>query len=258
MNAAWAELRKARRSRLPWVTALAFAVAAGFGGLVMFILQDLRRARAFGLLGTKATLTGGTADWPAYFTLLAQSIAVGGAVLFGVIVIWTFGREFSQDTLKDLLALPTARTTIVGAKFAVVAVWCGLLTLQTYLLGLVIGAAIGLPGWSAATAAGGLADVLLASAMTIALVTPFAFAASVGRGYLAGIGVMFLTVFLAQVIALLGYGAYFPWSVPALATGIAGADHDPPGPLGYALVVLVGGAGTVGIALWWKHADQDR
>ncbi|WP_233224018.1 hypothetical protein [Amycolatopsis sp. CA-128772] len=73
-DAAWAELLKARRSRLAGVSALAFTVAAGCGGLVMFILQDPRRARAFGLLGTKATLTGGAADWPACFALLAQTM----------------------------------------------------------------------------------------------------------------------------------------------------------------------------------------
>jgi ABC-2 type transport system permease protein len=257
-DAAWTELLKARRSRLPWVTALAFTIAAGFGGLVMFILQDISRARALGLLGTKAALTGGTADWPAYFTLLAQTIAVGGSVLFGVIIVWTFGREFSQGTAKDLLALPTPRTTIVGAKFAVTAAWCLLLTLQTYLLGLAIGATLGLPGWSAAVAATGLTNLLLTAVMTIAVVTPFALAASLGRGYLAGIGAMFVAVFLAQVIALLGYGPYFPWSVPALFTGIAGPDRDPPGPLGYGLVALLGVAGMLGTALWWKHADQDR
>ncbi|MEV6647558.1 ABC transporter permease [Amycolatopsis sp. NPDC051371] len=256
--AAWTELLKARRSRLPWVTAAAFTVAAGFGGLIMFILQDVRRARALGLLGTKAALTGGTADWPAYFALLAQIIAVGGAVLFGVIVIWTFGREFSQGTAKDLLALPTPRTTIVGAKFAVTTSWSLVLTVQTYLLGLVIGAAIGLPGWSAAVAATGLVKLLLTAALTIAVTTPFALAASLGRGYLAGVGALFLAVFLAQVVALLGYGPYFPWSVPALVSDIAGPGRQPPGLLGYSLVALVGVAGVVGTALWWKHADQDR
>ncbi|GLY44494.1 hypothetical protein Amsp01_105170 [Amycolatopsis sp. NBRC 101858] len=116
MNAAvWAEVLKARRSRLPWTTGLAFTIAAGFGGLVMFILQDVRRARALGLLGTKAALTGGTADWPGYFALLAQTIAVAGTLLFGLVVVWVFGREFSQNTAKDLLALPTPRAAIVAA-----------------------------------------------------------------------------------------------------------------------------------------------
>ena len=78
VTAAVPEVLKARRSRVPWVTVAAFTIAALFGGLVMFILQDLQRARALGLLGTKAALAGGNADWPAYFALLAQTVAVGG------------------------------------------------------------------------------------------------------------------------------------------------------------------------------------
>ncbi len=254
----WAEVVKARRSRLPWVTVVAFTVAALFGGLIMFILQDMARARSMGLLGTKAALAGGDADWPAYFALLAQTIAVGGTVIFGLVIVWMFGREFSQNTVKDLLALPTARTTIVGAKFCVAAAWCLILGLYIYLLGLVIGAALGLPGWSVSVAVTGLLTAVATAAMVMVLVIPFALAASVGRGYLAGVGAMIVALFLAQVIALLGYGPYFPWSVPGLFSGIAGAGSDPPGLFGYGLVVLVGGGGVLATAAWWRHADQDR
>jgi ABC-2 type transport system permease protein len=252
------ELLKARRSRLPWVTAGAFTVAGAFGGLVMFILQDLRRARSLGLLGTKAALTGGTADWSAYFALLGQTVAVGGALLFGLIVVWLFGREFGQGTVTDLLALPTARTTIVGAKFAVAAMWSLLLACYLFALGLIIGTAIGLPGWSAGVALHGLTGLLVVTVLTVLLVTPFALAASVGRGYLAGVAAMIAAVFSAQVVALLGYGAYFPWSVPALYTGLAGPDRDPPGTLGIVLVALVGIAGIAATAAWWRQADHDR
>ncbi|HEY3692884.1 MAG TPA: ABC transporter permease [Pseudonocardiaceae bacterium] len=252
------ELLKARRSRLPWVTVLAFTVVAVFGGLVMFIQQDPGRARSMGLLGTKAALTGGDADWPAYFALLAQAIAVGGGLVFGLVVVWMFGREFSQGTVKDLLALPSARIMIVGGKFVVAAVWCVTLGLYTYLVGLVVGMALGLPGWSVTVAVTGLLRLLATAVMAMMLVTPFALAASVGRGYLAGVGIMFVASFLAQVIALLGYGQYFPWSVPALFSGIAGPEHDPPGLLGYLLVALVGVGGVLATAGWWRHADQDR
>ncbi|WP_326959560.1 ABC transporter permease [Amycolatopsis sp. NBC_01286] len=252
------ELLKARRSRLPWVTVSAFTIAAAFGGLVMFILQDLRRARSLGLLGTKAALTGGTADWPAYFALLAQTVAVGGALLFGLIVVWLFGREFSQGTVKDLLALPTARTTIVGAKFAVAAVWSLLLACYLFALGLLAGAVIGLPGWSPAIALHGLAELLVTTVLTVVLVTPFALAASTGRGYLAGVAAMIAAVFSAQVVTLLGYGRYFPWSVPALYTRLAGPGGDPPGALGFTLVSLVGVAGIAATTAWWRQADHDR
>lgn len=256
--AAGVELLKARRSSVPWVTVLALTVAASFGGLVMFILQDQRRARAMGLLGAKASLAGGAADWPTYFGLLSQTIAVGGGLIFGLVVVWMFGREFSQHTVQNLLALPTARTTIVGGKFVVAAVWCLTLSIYTWLLGLLIGAALGLPGWSAAVAVGGSVRLLATAVMATLLVTPFALAASVGRGYLAGVGCMIAATFLAQVVALLGYGPYFPWSVPALFSGVAGPDRALLGPVGYTLVAVVGVGGAVATAAWWKYADQDR
>ncbi len=255
-EACWAELVKLRRSRLPWLSVLAFTIAAGVGGLFMFILADPARARALGLLGAKAQLAGGTADWPTYLGFLSQTVAVGGTLIFGVIVIWVFGREFSDHTVKDLLALPTARTTVVAAKFVVTGVWCLLLAGYTYLLGLGIGAVLGLPGWSAGTAVHGLGVLLATAAMTVLLVAPFGLAASVGRGYLAAVGVMFAAVFTAQIIALLGYGQYFPWSVPALYSGTAGTDQSRPGLLGVLGVVVVGAAGVGATAGWWRRADH--
>ncbi|OXM63202.1 ABC transporter permease [Amycolatopsis vastitatis] len=254
----WAESLKARRSRLPWITVLAFTVLVAFGGLVMFILQDLGRARALGLLGTKAALVGGVADWPAFFALLAQAVAVGGFVIFGLVVVWCFGREFGQNTAKDLLALPASRTGIVAAKFTVATAWSMLLALYAFLLGLPVGALVGLTGWSIPGALGGLGTLLATAALTLLLTTPLALAASAGRGYLAGFAALLVATFLAQVLALLGYGDYFPWSVPALTTGLAGTGHPPPGPPGYLLVVLTGAAGAVATGVWWHRADHDR
>jgi ABC-2 type transport system permease protein len=129
-EALWAELLKARRSRLPWLTAVAFAVVTVVCGMFMFILQDPARARALGLLGGKAQLSGASADWPGYLALLSQAVAVGGIMIYGVIAIWLFGREFSDRTAKDLLALPTSRTAIVAAKFTLAAGWALLLAAQ--------------------------------------------------------------------------------------------------------------------------------
>lgn len=257
-EALWAETLKLRRSRLPWITMLAFAVAAAVGGLFMFILQDPDRARTLGLLGAKAQLAGGTADWPTYLGLLAQTVAVGGLLIFGLIIIWMFGREFSDHTAKDLLALPTSRSAIVAAKFAVTAIWCLLLAVQTVLLGLLIGALLRLPGWSSAAALHGLGRLLATAALTVALVTTFALAASIGRGYLAAVAVMFLTVFLAQIVAALGYGHLFPYSVPAIYSGVSGTGRAPVGVTGYTLVVLVGGLGVAATMRWWRDADHSR
>ena len=90
------EFLKARRSRVPWGVAVGFSIAPLVMGLFMVILKDPERARALGLIGTKAQLTAGTADWPTYWSLLGQSLTVGGAILFAFLTAWTFGREFAD------------------------------------------------------------------------------------------------------------------------------------------------------------------
>ncbi|MEQ4724594.1 ABC transporter permease [Nonomuraea sp. B19D2] len=254
----WAELLKVRRSRLPWITALAFTVAALVCGMFMFILADPARARALGLLGGKAQLSGASADWPGYLALLSQAVAVGGLGVYGVIAIWLFGREFSDHTATDLLALPTSRTAVVVAKFTVAALWALLLALLLAGLGLLIGALLALPAWSVPAATAGVGRILVAAALAALTTTPLALAASIGRGYLAAVGVLFGIIFTSQVIAALGYGAVFPWSVPGLYAGIAGAGQDPPGPLGLLLVTATAAAGAAATAAWWNRADHNR
>lgn len=116
---------------------------------------------------------------------------------------------------------PTSRTAIVSAKFVVVVIWATGLTALVFMLGLLVGTIVGLPGWSAVVLWRAVGDLIITAALTIALMPPVALLASVGRGYLPPLGWATLTLFLAQILAALGWGAWFPWSVPALFSGLA-------------------------------------
>ena len=141
-----AELLKARRSIVPGLTAAGLALLPLVGGLFMIILADPERARRLGLIGQKAMLTGGAGDWPTYLGFLAQGTTVGGVFVFGVVAAWVFGREFSDRTLRTLLANPTRRTAVVAAKLLLVLGWCMVLSLGVLAFGFVVGAALRLPG----------------------------------------------------------------------------------------------------------------
>jgi ABC-2 type transport system permease protein len=228
------------------------------GGLFMIILKDPERARAMGLISVKAQLAGGVADWPTFFDILLQGSGIGGGVLFAIITAWVFGREYADHTAKDLLALPTRRGIIVGAKFTLTALWILLLTLLIFVVGLVIGRAVDIPGWS-----GELEWASFISLVTLALLSsllmPFvAFFASAGRGYLPPIGWTFLMLAFGQIAAVLGWGDWFPWSVPALFSGMAGARGDLLGTHSYVMILLAFIAGTAATFLWWQSADQAR
>src|SRR5689334_11688137 len=169
LAALWTEALKARRSKVPWLTALGFSLAPLVDGLFMIILKDPERARTMGLISAKAQLAAGVADWPTLLGMLAQATAVGGALLFTLVTTWVFGREFSDHTAKELLALPTSRAAIVGAKFVVISTWAAGLTVLVFVLGLGVGAAVGLPGWSMALLCRAAGNIVVTAVLTLAL-----------------------------------------------------------------------------------------
>jgi ABC-2 type transport system permease protein len=252
-NMLWIELRKALRSRVPCFTAVGFLMMPLIGALLIFIYKDPQLARQLGLLGTKANLVVGSADWPGYLNLMIEFTALGGFFFFLLAISWTFGREFTDGTVKDLLAIPVPRFAILLAKFMVAALWCVALIMETSIVGLALGTVIRLPGGSPAVllhAAGLLAQT---SVMSIILVLPFGFFASLGRGYLLPIGIAVLIMILSNLSMTLGWGEYFPWAVPGLF--FQGTN---PGLISYGIVIATGLLGVFGTYLWWKYADQNR
>jgi ABC-2 type transport system permease protein len=254
----WAETLKARRSKVPLLASIGFTLAPLMDGFFMFIMKDPERAREMGLLSVKAQLAMSTADWTTFFGVLTQAIAVGGVIVFSIVTAWVFGREFSDHTAKDLLALPTSREKIVTAKLIVIAAWVLVTTLWIYLVGLVVGGLVTIPGWTSQLASRSFYDVLMTAGMTFLLMTPVAFIASMGRGYLPPLGWAVLTIFFSQIVAATGWGDWFPWSVPALYSGVVGPRAEQLGAHSYVLVILAGILGLAGTFWWWRYADQTR
>ena len=71
-----------------------------------------------------------------------------------------------------------------------------------------------------------------------------------GRGYLAQLACALAALVLAQVAAALGWAAYVPWSVPAIAAGLA-----PHATLSATSVVITAATALTGVAgtlAWWR------
>src|SRR5258705_5842627 len=81
------ESLKLRRSRTPWITALAFGLVALVDGLFMVILKDPAAARSWGLLGAKAQLTRGVADAPTALGFLTEATGIGGLFVLRLVFI---------------------------------------------------------------------------------------------------------------------------------------------------------------------------
>ena len=251
----WIELRKAIRSRMPLWTALGSLFMPLGIAFLIFVSRNPEISQKLGLVSAKADLVAYSAtDWPTYLGVSGQIIATGGFFLFILIISWVFGREFTDGTLKDMLAVPVHRSSILLAKFIVVAIWSALLTAVIFIVSLVTGAVIKLPGGSTGIIFQYGALVVITACLVFAVVLPFALLASMGRGYLLPLGLAVLTLMMTNLVAILGWGEYFPWAVPELyaqgKTSLA--------PVSYSIVFFTGLAGMIGTYLWWKYADQNR
>lgn len=252
------ELMKLRRTRVTWLTLLAFALGPLGTGLFMWIVREPGRAAELGLIGAKADLLGLEASWPGYLAMITQMIGIVGSLLLAVIAAYVYGREYAEGTARYMLALPVPRRSFVLAKFAVVAMWWLILVVAMLVEAAGIAVALGLPGFSAKVLVAGVGDVLLAAALALALAPVVAWIATLGRGYLPPLGFAMLTLVLGNVLGATGWGKWFPWSIVPLFAGVAGppAENLARGSLAIVAVTgLAGLAATMAQVVWGETAQ---
>lgn len=259
LQAFLAEALKNSHSRIIWITFVAFSLAPVFGGVFMILMKGNGYEGLSGAFKSKAVLMSFEANWNSYLGLLSQAVGVGGVLIFGFVASWLFGREYSDGTAKDLLALPISRAKIIHAKFIYYLIWCIVLVISNLSLGLLFGSILDLPGWSTADFLYNIKIYFITTILIIMLNTPVAFLAIYGRGYLAPLGFVAIVLVVAQIVGAIGLGAYFPWAVPGLYSGTGGSDmKNDLTVLSYIILFITGIAGYAITILWWKNADQAK
>jgi ABC-type transport system involved in multi-copper enzyme maturation permease subunit len=220
------EVMKLRRSKVPALTLVALFLGPLGIALFMWIVREPGRAAQLGLLGTKANLAGIEATWPAFASMLAIIVGAGGMLLLAFIVAYVFGREYSDATAKNMLALPVRREWFALGKLVVAAAWWAVLVVAVLGESLVIGAALGLPGFSAALFAGAVVRTLLAAGIAFLLAPMVAWVTVLGRGYLPPLGFALLTLALGNLFSKTGWASWFPWSVIPQFIGMLGTPEQ--------------------------------
>lgn len=250
------ELIKLKNANIVWVSLIAFALAPFMGAVFILIMRDPAALANDGALSLKIEAMGIKPDWNAYLGILTQAIGVGGVLVFGFVASWIFGREYSDGTVKDLLSLPSSRTSILNAKFIIYAFWSIGLCISNLLIGLILGYFLQLPSLDMIEIFNHLVIYINTTLLTIFLGTPIAFFALRGKGYLAPLGFVALTLVMAQIIAASGYGAYFPWAVPGLYSGVSPEYRESINVISYAIVFFTGIIGYFATIFYWKYSDQ--
>ncbi|KWX72468.1 bacitracin ABC transporter permease [Paenibacillus riograndensis] len=234
LSVLYCEIRKIIRSNVFWIMFLVL----GFGPVMMGV-------------GNVLSSDAGGVQWAAYLTGLLDTLAPLGLIGYTFVAAWVFGREFSDRTIKDLLAKPISRAKIVLSKFLVILAWCLLLSIYMFAVGLAVGAIMGVEGGSAAFIWSLFIKFLITSLLYIFVTAPSILLANVTKGYLAPLGLILIIVILSNVLASFGFAPYFPWTIPSV--------FQSTGSLQLSSIVILAYTGIIGIAgtfAWWRFAEQ--
>jgi ABC-2 type transport system permease protein len=251
------ETMKALKSKMFWITLIFFAFISALIGLLMFVSKHPELSGNSAVLSTKASMIG-KANWPSYFGLLLQMALIMGMMGPGIVTIWVFGREYSDRTVKDLLALPVSRFKIVLSKFTIIFCWSILLMIILFCSAVLTGLIVSLDGWTKEAFFHFLRIFAGSSFLTILLFTPIALITSISRGYLLPVACVILILMITQLLflGLFGITPYFPWAIPALYSRISGPLNPEPESISYIILVFTSLFGIFSTAAWWQYADQ--
>jgi ABC-2 type transport system permease protein len=252
------EFMKLRRCKVTWFTLAGISLGPLGIALFMWIVREPGRAAQLGLLGTKANLTGLEATWPAYASALTLIVGVGGMLLLSFIVAYVFGREYTEITAKNLLALPIARQSFVFAKLVVIAVWWAILTVAVVAEALVVALALGLPGFSPQLLLTALGHALLAAAISFLFVPVTAWITVWGRGYMAPLAFTIAMMGLGNLFGHTGWSVWFPWSIVPSLIGMVGSPVEslPAGSYVVLAVTFVAGIAATIAQLQYSDCSQ--
>lgn len=243
------DLVKLTRSRVGLIATLAIVVGiiALLGGLTAGVAGGSPQIIA--KAGPAATL-----DWSGLLAGAAQIGSVAVILGFGIVLAWIFGREFADETITGLFALPISRGRIALAKLTVYVGWSGLVSIAlatgVLALGLLLG--YGPPTGKEFAELGRLCALGMLSAV-VAL--PAAWIATVSRSVLAAVGCTIALVVTAQAGVLAGAGAWMPPAAPALWAMSNGAEASA---LQLTVTAAVGLAFAVCARTSWARLQLDR
>lgn len=250
------EFAKLRRCKVTWATLAGLSLGPLGIALFMWIVREPGRAAQLGLLGTKAQLAGIEATWPSFAYMLTMIVGVGGMLLLAFVVAYIFGREYAENTAKNLLALPVARHWFVIAKLVVAAAWWLVLVLAILAESFAIGLALGLPGFSAGLAAQTIGQALLAAGISFLLVPVVAWVTVAARSYMAPLGFAIATLALGDLFTHTGWAQWFPWSIVPGLIGMVGKPTGAPPVGSYVVIAATFAIGVAGTIAQLRMADN--
>ncbi len=190
---------------------------------------------------------------------LFYTMLIFGLLVYTVIAAYLFSREYSEKTLKTVLAVPVPRLSFIGSKFSRLFIWVIALTsvswVSTLILAAAYNAAFGIAEFSLTVALHYLGKMLLGGALMFLTLSPFAFLAEWTKGLAVPV-IAAATVLMGNAaLANEALGALYPWTATLLLLNGKLTGTDYPTILPVSLIALVSILGFFASAIYFQKED---
>ncbi|MEI4804499.1 ABC transporter permease [Bacillus sp. FJAT-51639] len=242
VNLLYTELLKLKRSNMFLISMIGAAVAPFMIVLAFYIEMK-----------TKPSVTPASFD-ALFLNVNMYTILFMGVLLYGVVTAYLFNREYTENTLKNLLTIPVSRFNFIMSKFALLFIWIMILTIVAWGLTLLLGLLGGFPGLSIPLSFQFLVKFLLGGVFLFILSSPIVLLTLVMKTYVPPI---ILTIVVAMVNVLTASSEHkdlFPWTA---ALDIVNNELQPTYPPEYSYVAIVATAisGFLATLFYFKRVD---
>ncbi|BFH60119.1 ABC transporter permease [Paenibacillus azoreducens] len=241
INLLYTELLKLKRAKM-FMVSLIGAAAAPF---MIFI----------GYLGYKAKNPDKSVMFSEVWSQTnLYTILLIGTLLYGVITTYLFNREYTEDTLKNLLTIPVPKSSLIVSKLVLLFFWIMILTFTSWSLILILGLFAQYEGLSAGVIVLSLKKFFVGGSLLFLLSTPTMFVAFLFKNFVPTI--IFTAVITMGNVALANHDdkAIFPWSA---AHVIAENGFVPAYPPFYSYVSIIATSiiGLLATMAYFKKTD---
>lgn len=132
-----------------------------------------------------------------------------------------------------------------------------MLTVSDLIISFLVGLILKSPGWDYSAILSIINKYFLIVSMVIILGTPISFFSLWARGYMVPLGFLIVVLLLSNFMPYLGLGQYFPCSIPAIYSGMAGEEIKKSlNILSYLCIFTTFLGGYLLTIDWWKYGDQ--
>ena len=189
-----------------------------------------------------------------FYNVNLYTVLIIGVPLYGVVTTYLFNREYTENTLKNILTIPVSRMSFIMSKTLLLFMWIMMLTVIAWGITLVLGLLMQFNGLSSSMLTESIKQFSIGGILLFILSSPIILVTLVMKNYVPTI---IFTVVITLINVMGGnseHRALFPWT----AAGDI-ANHTLPStyPPEYSYIAITATAltGFIAIIVYFKKVD---